>query len=624
MGARTGSKLIGVGVAAALACGGGPLAIAQLPTSRYPVPEARWQTRVDKSVLVSMRDGVKLSTDLYFPAGADGRLPTILVRTPYNKNSGTANSLRFVGHGYVVVIQDVRGKYESEGEYTVSGPDTNDGYDMMGWIVQQPWSNGKIGTYGCSYLGENQVETAKLRHPAHSAMIPQAASGSLQYFGALRGGAFELASLTDWFLTQGSKVRPVLSPNGNRDGFLAATKLYDLAVKTPKVDMRTALRGLPLIELLRRMGAAPTEWEGFLTHEPLDPWWDPLGYIKEGHQFDTPALFVDSWYDYGPGDMLRLQDLVRRKSTSERSRSNVFAVLGPTTHCAYERGAAEHTIVGSRDVGDARFDFFGLYLRWFDHWLKGTDNGVTAMPRFQIYVMGRGEWRGEAEWPVARTQWIKYYLRSGGRANGRLGDGALSTTLPKVEPPDRFSYDPATPVPSLGGPDWGASNPDLLPGAMDQSGLEMRHDVLVYTTDALEQGVEVTGPIRLKLFVSSDARDTDFTAKLIDVYPDGRAFNVQEGIQRARYREGLDRKVWMEPGRIYPLEVGLEVTSNFFAPGHRIRVEVSSSNFPRFDRNLNTGGQNWNETEWKVAANQVHHDARNPSHLLLPVIPAGR
>jgi putative CocE/NonD family hydrolase len=598
--------------------------LAQLPVPRHPAPEPRYSTRVEKSVLVPMRDGVKLSTDLYYPVGADGRLPAILVRTPYNKNLGSAGSTRFVGHGYVVAIQDVRGKYESEGEYTVSAPDTDDGYDMMSWIVAQPWSNGKIGTYGCSYLGENQVETAKRRHPAHAAMLPQAASGSLQYFGALRGGAFELASSTDWFRSQGSKVRPVLTPNGSREGFLSATRLYDLAVKTPRVDMRTALRGLPLVELLQRMGAPPTEWEGFLTHEPLDPWWDQFGYIQEGHRFDTPALFIDSWYDYGPADMLRLQDMVRRGSTSERARSNVFAVLGPTTHCAYERGASERTVVGTRDVGDARLEFFGLYLRWFDHWLKGIDNGVTTMPRFQIYVMGRNVWRGEAEWPLERTQWTRYYLHSGGRANGRLGDGTLSLVPPRREPPDRFVYDPASPVPTLGGPDWGASNPDLLPGAMDQSTLEMRHDVLVYTTPPLEQGVEVTGPVRLVLYVSSDAKDTDFTAKLVDVYPDGRAFNVQEGILRARYRQGFDRKVWMEAGQVYQLEIGLEVTSNFFPAGHRIRLEASSSNFPRFDRNLNTGGNNWDETAWRVATNTVHHEARYPSHLVLPIVPDAR
>jgi putative CocE/NonD family hydrolase len=598
-----------------------PAAGGQLPVQRYPVPEEKYQIRVEKSVLVPMRDGIKLSTDLYFPQGVDGRLPVILSRTPYNKNRGATTVTRFVPHGYVVLIQDTRGKFESDGEYTVSAPDTEDGYDTMSWIAQQPWSNGKVGTYGCSYLGENQVETAKLRHPAHAAMIPQAASGSLQFFGALRGGAFELASSTNWFLGWGSKIRPVLLPNGNAEGFRAATRLYDLTPKPPPVDMRAALQELPLVGLLKKIGAAPTEWEGFLTHGPLDPWWDRFGYIKESHRFDTPALFIDSWHDYGPADMLRLQDLVRRNGESARARDNVFAVLGPTTHCAYERGAAEHTIVGQRDVGDARFDFFGLYLRWFDHWLKGVDNGITGMPRFQFYTIGRNQWRGESEWPLARTQWTKYYLHSGGRANSRMGDGALGLAAPRNEPADSLVYDPGLPVPSLGGPDWGASDPNLLPGAMDQSSLEMRQDILVYSTPPLEAGVEVTGPIRLVLHDSSDAKDTDFTAKLVDVYPDGRAFNVQEGVLRARYREGLDRTVWMEPGKVYQIEVGLEATSNYFLPGHRIRVEVSSSNFPRFDRNLNTGGKNWDETTWKVARNGVHHSARYPSHLLLPVIP---
>jgi putative CocE/NonD family hydrolase len=230
-------------------------------------------------------------------------------------------------------------------------------------------------------------------------------------------------------------------------------------------------------------------------------------------------------------------------------------------------------------------------------------------------------WRGESEWPLARTQWTKYYLHSDGRANSRFGTGTLSLTAPGDELPDRYTYDPAIPVPSLGGPDWGASNPDMLPGAIDQSANETRHDILVYSTPPLEQGVEVTGPIQLVLYVSSDARDTDFTGKLVDVYPDGRAFNVQDGILRARYREGYGKKVFMEAGQVYQLTVDLQVTSNYFPPGHRIRVEVSNSNFPRFDRNLNTGGNNYDETTWVVAQNTIHHSARYPSHIVLPVIP---
>jgi putative CocE/NonD family hydrolase len=275
-------------------------------------------------------------------------------------------------------------------------------------------------------------------------------------------------------------------------------------------------------------------------------------------------------------------------------------------------------VVGERELGDARLDFYGLYLRWFDHWLKGIENGVTRMPKAQIYVMGRNVWRAEQEWPLALTQYTKYYLHSDGRAQSRFGTGVLSIVAPKQESPDTFAYDPRTPVPTFGGMLSGGSG---ATGSFDQSAVEMRQDVLVYTTPPLERGVEVTGPLQVVLYVSSSAKDTDFTGKLLDVYPDGRAFLLYEGVLRMRYREGLDRKVWMEPGGVYAISIDLESTSNYFAPGHRIRVDVSSSSFPRWDRNLNTGGDNYDETEGVVARNVVHHSARYPSHVLLPVIP---
>ena len=452
------------------------------------------------------------------------------------------------------------------------------------------------------------------------AMIPQASGGSRRYFAALQGGAFELAAASNWFRRNGSKVRPMLSPATSQAQFAQAAQYYDFHPVIPEVDPRKMLLTLPLIDLLNRMGAPPSDWEGFVSHEPLDPWWDQFGYVKDTDRFDTPALFIDSWYDFGVADTLALRDLFSRKGESPRTRENQFAVIAPVTHCRYE-SAEEHTIVGERDVGDAQFDFKRLYLRWFDYWLKGIDNGVTDMPKVQIYVMGRNQWRGEQEWPLARTVFTKYFLHSNGDANSRFGAGVLSTERPDQEPPDQFVYDPKTPVPTLGGPDWGASHPDLLPGGMDQSDLETRHDVLVYTSAALEQGVEVTGPLEVVLYVSSTTRDTDFTAKLVDVYPDGRAYNIQEGILRARYREGFDKKVWMRSGEVYELRIDLQATSNYYPPGHRIRLEISSSNFPRFDRNLNTGGNNFDETEWNIAKNTVHHSGNYLSHIVLPVIP---
>jgi putative CocE/NonD family hydrolase len=585
--------------------------------------EPKHSVRVERSVLVPMRDGVQLSTDLYFPENAGEKLPVIMIRTPYNKNvEWTAESGHwFAGQGYVVAIQDVRGRFESQGEYIVSARDTEDGYDMIDWLARQPWSTGQVGTYGCSYLGENQVQTATLRNPHHVAMIPQASGGSRRYFALYQGGVLELAAGAEWFRGNGSKVRPMLSPATSQAAFTQAAQYYDFNPVLPEIDdPRAIYRSLPIIDLLDRMGAPPSDWEGIVSHGLNDPWWDQFGYIEEDDRFNTPALFIDSWYDYGPADTMALRKQFSRNADSDLARNNLFAVIAPTTHCAYE-SAEEHTFVGDRDVGDARLDFKSLYLKWFDYWLKGIENGVTEMPKLQIYVMGRGEWRGENEWPLARTEFTKYYLHSDGNANSRVGTGKLSTDAPTQPSFDRFVYDPEAPVPSAGGPDWGASHPDLRPGGIDQRQLEMRNDVLVYTSPPLEKGIEVTGPLELVLYVSSSARDTDFTGKLVDVYPDGTAYNIQEGILRARYREGFDRKVWMKEGEVYEVRIDLSVTSNFFRPGHRIRLEVSSSNYPRFDRNLNTGGNNFDETEWVTSENTVHHSSVYPSHLVLPVIP---
>jgi putative CocE/NonD family hydrolase len=293
-------------------------------------------------------------------------------------------------------------------------------------------------------------------------------------------------------------------------------------------------------------------------------------------------------------------------------------IIAPSTHCGYY-SATEHTIIGERDLGDARIDLFDIQLRWYDHWLKGIDNGVTDMPRVRYYLMGKNEWKSADAWPLPDTSFRKFHLHSDGRANSRHGDGKLSAPAPGDEPADRFTYDPATPVPSLGGQACCTGTAEGA-GGYDQSTAEMRQDVLVYTSDPLEKGLEVTGPLEVVLYVASSAKDTDFTAKLVDVYPDGRAFNVQEGAQRMRYREGFAKNLRMKKGEVYEIHIDLHATSNYFGPGHRIRIDVSSSNFPRWDRNLNTGGNNYDETEWVTAENTVHHSKRYPSHLILPVI----
>ncbi len=584
----------------------------QTSAPRTSWPEAKYKVRLEESVKIPMRDGVKLSTDLYFPVDAGGKLPVILIRTPYNKapyHDSKSVAHHFAGQGYIVAVQDTRGRYTSEGDYTAFLGDVTDGYDTTDWLSKQSWSTGKIGTYGCSYVGDVQILQAELRHPNLTAMIPQAAGSSIgaagnryYYFGARKAGNMDFASGLGWFSNEGNKDRTKPAP------------------RIPDSKLRQVWGTLPLLGMVQRAGGAPSDWDDMVSRDLTDPWWDQFGYLKGKERFNVPALHIGSWYDFGVAEVLLEFNLLRTNAESAVARDNQFAVISPTNHCQSETGTTEHTVVGGRPLGDARFEYYALYLKWFDHWLKGIDNGVTKMPKVMLYVMGRNAWRGEQEWPLARTKYTRYYLHSDGHANTRSGTGALSVAPPGQEPPDSYTYDPGKPVPSRGGPICCTGDPHA-DGSYDQSEIETRSDVLVYTTPVLKEGVEVTGPIQAVLYASSSAKDTDFTAKLVDVYPDGTAYNVQEGILRARYREGFTKKVWMKSGEVYEIPVDLEATSNYFGPGHRIRVEISSSNFPRFDRNLNTGENNYDETKWVPAENQIHHSHAHASYILLPVIP---
>jgi len=624
--------LAGLGLALA-ACGGAPEpGGAQVPSgasatseplrlrvpppdgSAFQPPASRYDVTVEKNVMVAMRDGIRLATDIYRPAGLeDERLPVILIRLPYDKETyrfgAIAPANMFAGQGYAVVVQDTRGKFQSEGDYVLSGADRLDGYDTVEWASTQPWSNGRVGTYGCSYLGENQTQLAAMRHPAHVAAIPQAAGGSVGtaggrygYFGIYEGGVFGLSASFGWFRNAGAK-RP-----GGRPA--------------PPVEVAPALRELPTIALMQKYGPPDreTDWESALR-EPLDgEWWASLGYLRDDDRFDTPALHINSWYDLGVAETLQQWRLMQDNAESDRTRDNQLVILSPTSHCLSERTTA-HTVVGDVDFGDARFDYWTVYLAWYDHWLRGADNGVTSMPRVRYYTLGRNEWATSDEWPIPGTRFTPLYLRSAGSANTRSGDGRLAEAAPEDEPPDRFTYDPTDPVPSRGGSVCCTGNPDDQPGAFDQSDIEDRPDVLVYTGEEIGPGgLEITGPIRATLYASSSARGTDFTVKLLDLHPDGRAINIVEGIKRARYRDGYDRPVPLEPGTVYEIPIDLHATSWWLAPGHRVRIEVSSSNFPRFERNLNTGGNNYDEVEWIVAENAVHHSATRPSRIVLPIV----
>ena len=550
--------------------------------------------RKEAGVKVAMRDGVGLSTDLYFPPNAVGPVSTILIRTPYGKDREYPYGgmiPMFVEAGYAVAFQDTRGRYDSEGEFTVRFSDREDGYDVTTWLANQSWSNGKIATFGCSYRGETQITLAAERHPNHVAAIPMAPSAAYDIGGrpwtAFDGGAFELAQTAGWFMLDSSSDR---------------LELY---------------RGLPVVGVVAESGAVGTDYEDYASSTPISDYFRSLDFIRADDRFDVPALYVDSWYDFGVNETLQLFNQQRENALSARARDNQYVIVAPSTHCAWMRPA--NSRAGARDVGEWRLDFEDLYLRWYRYWLDGDDTRITEMARVQYYLMGANEWKSAEAWPIPGTEFVPFYLRGEGNANTRMGDGVLSTTAPGDELSDVLVYDPADPVPSLGGQAC-CTGISTGAGGYDQSEIETREDVLVYTSDVLDEGIEVTGPLQAFLYVTSDAPDTDFTMKLVDVYPDGTAYNIQEAARRMRFRDSLTESVLMVEGEVYEIRLDLHATSNYFGPGHRIRIEVSSSNFPRWSRNLNTGMDNHATTEWAIATNTVHHSAAYPSRIILPVV----
>jgi len=601
---------------------------------------------VEEMVMVPMRDGVRLATHIYRPKGSDGTpVPTIFVKTPYNMNlwgDGEMNTRRLRGpleavrRGYAYVNQNERGKFFSEGEWDILGPPKTDGYDALTWIADRPWSNGKVGTYGCSSTAEWQMGLASLDHPAHAAMVPQGFGAGVGRIGDwyeqgnwYRGGAEQMLFFS-WLYGVQNTQRPQFDPALDPDDRARVARYFDLAPEMPRVDWPQAFWHLPLEDLMRSVNgpegiyadSAPVATGGrMIQRTPDDPAWYRGGLYHDDEPFGVPSLWFMSWYDVSIGPNLALFNHVRANGLDAETRDNQFAMVAPVTHCAYTL-AEENTVVGERSVGDARWDYDELIYRWFDHWLKGEANGITdTLPKVRYYTMGANEWSTSSAWPPDDVETLTLYLDSSDGANTLEGDGVLT-----MEPPagdagqDAFTYDPTDPVMSYGG-NVCCTGGAIRAGAFDQSVIEAeREDILVYTSEPFEDGLRVSGTIGVTLYVSSDALDTDFTVKLIDVYPDGTAYNLDETIQRLRYREGYDRQVFMEPGQVYEVEVSPMSTSNYFAPGHSLRIEVSSSNFPRFTRNLNTGGNNYDETEGVVANNQVYHSAEYPSNIRIPVL----
>jgi len=582
-----------------------------------------------------MRDGIRLATDVYRPK-TPGKVPVIFSRTPYNFNSWGdgeprvrtyREALKAVKRGYAYVIQNERGRFFSEGEWDILGPPTTDGYDAFTWIADQPWSNGKIGTFGCSSTAEWQMAVAALDHPAHAAMVPMGYGAGVGRVGEFyeqgnwfRGGAHQMLFTAWLYGVQNDLYRPSFPKDMTQEDLIRVSRSFDLAPERPEVDWSEALQHLPVCDIIKNVNGPIGVFEKLIRRKPNDPDWYEGGLYHDDMPFGVPSFWFCSWYDVSTGPNLELFNHIRKHAEDSVVAENQYMVIAPTLHCAYWR-ASEQTTVGERNLGDARLDYDGLIYDWFDNWLKGEDNGFASKtPKVQYYTMGLNKWQSSETWPPEEAEMTTYYLTGSGRANSVLGDGLLTVAIPGSEDsPDEFTYDPAFPVPSHGGNVCCTGNA-VQGGSFDQSQLETREDILVYSTEPLEEGIEVTGTVGITLYVSSDVKDTDFTVKLVDVYPDGRAFNLDETIQRARYREGYDKEGFMEAGQVYQLEVSPMSTSNYFAPGHRIRIEVSSSNFPRFARNLNTGGNNYDESTSIVAHNRVHHSAQYPSQIRLPVV----
>jgi putative CocE/NonD family hydrolase len=556
--------------------------------------DENYGVRTTGDVGVPMRDGVRLSADLYLP-DAPGPFPTVLIRTPYDNNAAAniEKGRRMANAGYACVIQDCRGRFDSEGTYYPLVDEGADGYDTQEWIGAQPWSNGRIGMSGGSYVAWVQLASAPYRSGSLTCLAPRVMCADPFSELAYRGGAFQLNVLMTWGI--------------RTSGRTAQSIEFD--------NWREAFRTLPLEGATVASGRDLAFWKDWLAHPTYDDYWAGMNVAARWDAFAVPALHMGGWFDL-------YADSTFANFTGMRTHG-----AGPARQSKLIVGPWPHALSGAPRTGDVDFgapsqvDLEALELRWFDYWLKGRANGIVDEPPLRLFIMGANTWRDEHEWPLARTDWQTWYFHSGGRANTLAGDGTLSRAEPGDEAADRFVYDPAHPVQTVGGNN--CCSPHIVPwGPYDQRDVEMRADVLCYTSAPLDRDLEVTGPIRVVLYAATDCPDTDWTGKLVDVRPSGYAMNLCDGIVRARYRESRTGPTPVEPGTVYRYEIDLMVTGNVFRAGHRLRVEISSSNFPRYARNLNTDKEIGASDEMRLAHQTVLHAQAYPSHVVLPVIPA--
>ncbi|MCC6367791.1 MAG: CocE/NonD family hydrolase [Bryobacterales bacterium] len=558
--------------------------------------------RVEGHVAVPMRDGVKLYADVYRPR-REGRFPTLITRTPYGVQRDGMHPavIAFAQHGYAVVVQDVRGRYESEGAWDPFRNEANDGYDTVEWAARQPWSNGKVGMHGGSYLGHVQWQAATMAPPHLTAVFPVLASTSIYHNTFFHGGAFKLALALGWGV--------VRMPNRIMNPQYWHTEPYS----PEELKYENIIWTLPLNRIdLESSGQKVGFFRDWLRHQSYDSYWRAISDEDRIQAVKVPAHTFGGWFDLLLGGTLNGYTGLRAKGATEAARKGAKMIIGPWGHGASQK-------YGDIDFGpQAMRSLFDMELRWNDHYLKGIDNGIDREPPVELFLMGVNKWVQYEDWPVPGTKFTSVYLASGGNANSMRGDGKLQFEAPSGADADRFVYDPNNPVPSLGGND--CCGAPFLTGPRDQRPVESRHDVLVYTSEILKEPLAIAGPVKMKLYASTDGRDTDFMIKLVDVYPNGTAWNIAEGILRARFHKGMDKMELLEPNRAYELEIDMRGTANVFQPGHRIRVDVTSSNFPQYDRNPNTGEDLGASGRIRVARQTVFHSSAAQSHIVLPVV----
>ena len=620
---------IGRASSLALACGlllGSCVSSRPLAPPRFTPPT---MAQVIAHAQVRMRDGVRLDATVYTPSKAGGPFPTVLVRSPYgNELNGKAPFfLKLLDQGYAIVLEHERGRYLSEGKVAMLSYAATDGWDTLDWITVQPWSNGKVATYGCSSSAENQLKLAAQNHPAHKAMIAYSAGVGVAEAGAFReqgnfwrGGAWQQGWF-DYFITETQTDWPQLPAGMSDEERQRASAVFTLAnqgeAKRPDDFFDKVRMHLPMIDMAKAAGAPRTDFEEYLARGPAATSAWSVDRVTNADRIRVPGLWAEALYDISARSTVAFFDRTR----VENAAGDQAIIITNGRHCAFGRETANQKI-GDRPIGDARFDYDARQIAWLNHWMKDDSAAPTPAHPFTVYMAGINRWTDFDSIPNAGSDQSRtFYLASTGHANTLSGDGALLPTAPSALAADAFSYDPAHPVIAHGGEISGVgSDQKNGDGAFDQRSIEARPDVLVYTSAPLTEDLPVFGYIETELFVASDAPDTDFTVKLVDVAPDGTAWNIADSIQRMRYREGDDHAVFMKPGEIYRISPPAMLAANVFKKRHRVRVELSSSNFPSYARNLNTAADPYTSVETRVAANQVLHGPGRLSKITLPVV----